>query len=55
MGCGWGVVGPNTMLASSHVHSPIKAAPNKVWLGGVIGVCGWAKHIVGIQLLAFTH
>ena len=38
--CGWGVVGPNTMLASSFLHSPNKAAHNNVvgvWLGGVVG------------------
>ena len=33
-----GVVGPNTMLASSFLHSPNKAARNEVCLGGVVGV-----------------
>ena len=41
--CGWGVwpgcvVGPNTMSASSYLHSPNKAARNGVWLGCVAGV-----------------
>ena len=46
--CGWGVVGPNTMLASSYVHSPNKAAHDNEWLGGG----GWAQHNVSIKLLA---
>ena len=40
LGCGWGVVVPNTMSASSYLHSPNKAAHNKVWLGCVVGVVG---------------
>ena len=34
--CGWGVVGRNTMLASSYVHSPNKAAHDNAWLGVVV-------------------
>ena len=36
------------MLASSYLHSPIKAAHNEVWLGCVVGVCGWG--VVGVWL-----
>ena len=49
----WCVVGTNTMLASSYVHSPNNAAHNNVWLGCVVGVwlvCGWCVWLGGVWL-----